>query len=765
VHSATLFNQSRMVLVSHSFPSRLVSLVCLWAACGLPGTAAYAQMGAEMLTKMGTEDVRKIVPHTKFAEDSPKLATDMPAPADGEKQPVVLEAERMAYDKENQIVVAVGDVEVVQGNYILRTDRLTYFQAENLVRAEGNVSMLQPSGDVYFAENAELTGDMKSGVVDTFRARLADNSVFAARSAVRVNPAITKMKKAVYSPCKLCKGRAPFWQMRAEDVKVDNIEEEITYDNATMELAGIPVLYTPYMSHPTPDAGPKNGFLIPEYSQSSSFGTMVRVPYYLRLAPDKELTLTPWYMTAEGPLLEGEYAQVTDKGNYTLEFSGTYPEERDDTEGSVIKGREFRGHIFAHGEENLSTYSRVGFDLQRSTDDTYLRRYGFGSQYSLTSRAYAEAAKGRNYALAESMMFQGLREQDDSSTTPRILPSIDSYYETEPLAGGARLKVAANMQNLARPEGSEYQRGSITPGVRLPYVTEGGHVFETEANVRGDVYSVSNQTLLSGEDFDGEKTRAIPQAALTWRYPLITRVNNSSLTVEPIVVGVAQPKGGNPDEIPNEDNRVVELTDTNIFSVNRMPGYDTVDSGSRVAYGFRGQMLLPGGETIDGLIGQSYNADETPFPNARVLGENISDYIGRVGFAVAPFTFSYRFAIDQGSLDLNRNEVWTGYSHGPLSLTMAYLAIEDSPYVSDSEEALGSANLQVADEWSLYASARRDLALDAMIAATGGVIYQNECFTLLTQLQRTYTRDRDIEPATEFSVRVGFKNLGEFGTQ
>lgn len=754
-----------MVLNSYLSVFRIAPAACLGAALALAAAAAHAQYGAETLTKMGTEDVRKIVPRTKFARDTPKLAAELPGAGRGEKQPVTLEAAKMAYDKENQIVVAVGDVEVVQGAYILRADRITYFQAENVVRAEGNVSMLQPSGDVYFAERAELTGDMKSGLVETFRVRLADDSVFAAQHAVRVNPAVTKMQKAVYSPCKLCRGESPFWQMRAQKVRVDNIEEEVTYDNATLELAGVPVLYTPYMSHPTPDAGPKDGFLIPEYSQSSSLGTMLRVPYYLRLAPDKELTLTPWYMSSEGPLLEGDYAQVTDHGHYSVLFSGTYPEERDDVEGAVISGREFRGHIFAKGEESLGTYSRVGFDLQRATDDTYLRRYGFGTQYSLTSRAYAEAAKGRNYALAESLMFQGLREDDDSSTTPRILPSVDGYYETKPLAGGARLKVAGNIQNLSRPEGSEYQRASITPGVRAPYVTEGGHVFETEANIRGDVYAIGNQTLADGRDFDGDKARSIPQAALTWRYPLITRIDNASLTVEPVVVGVAQPRGGNPDAIPNEDNRVVELTDTNLFSVNRMPGYDTVDSGSRVAYGFRGQMLLPGGQMIDGLIGQSYNADETPFPNARVLGENISDYIGRVGFRVAPFTVDYRFAVDQGGFDWNRNEIWTGYSQGPLALTLAYLSVEDSPYVSDSEEALGTASLQVAEEWSLYTSARRDLALDAMIAATGGVVYQNECFTLLTQLQRTYTRDRDIEPTTEFSVRVGLKNLGEFGTQ
>lgn len=698
-------------------------------------------------------------PSTTFAKTKPVM---MSAPEISPTEPVTMEADSMGYDQNRHIVVAEGNVEVVQGDYILRADQLTFYQDDNLVRAEGHVSVLQPGGDVYFADHVELTGDMKSGVVRSFKARLADDSVFAANQAVRVDPATTKMKRAVYSPCKICEGTDPFWQVKARKVKVDNIDETITYRDATLEFAGVPVLYTPYFSHPTPNADAKSGFLVPEYSQSSNLGTMVRVPYYWRVAPDKELTLTPWY-TSEGPLLQGLYEQLTDHGAYSLDFSGTYPDKLDN-DGNKVGGNEFRGYVFAKGQENLSPYSRVGFDVQRSTDDTYLRRYGFGSQYSLTSRAYGESAENRNYVLAETMLFQGLRITDDSSTTPRILPSVSGYYETQPLTNGTRFYTSGNIENLARPVGSEYKRATAATGVKLPYVTDGGHVFEAGVEMRGDIYSVDDVSVDGGAStFDGSKTRALPQASLSWRYPLITQVSDASLTVEPIAVAVAQPNGGNPEEIPNEDNRVVELTDTNIFSTNRMPGYDTVDSGSRVAYGMRSQILFSQGQSVEGLLGQSYSTSETPFPNSRILGEEFSDYIGRVGLNYAPFSIAYRFALDQDTFEATRNEIWTSYANSRLQLTAAYMTIKKSPYVSDSEELLSVAAVKLAPEWRVYGNARRDILNDAMVSAAGGVIYENECFSLLTQLQRTYTRDRDIEPSTEVSLRVGFKNFGEFG--
>jgi Organic solvent tolerance protein OstA len=71
------------------------------------------------------------------------------------------------------------------------------------------------------------------------------------------------------------------------------------------------------------------------------------------------------------------------------------------------------------------------------------------------------------------------------------------------------------------------------------------------------------------------------------------------------------------------------------------------------------------------------------------------------------------------------------------------------------------AGLTLTDKWALRAMARRDLNLDAMVFAGGGITYQNDCFTLDTAFSRTYVRDRDIEPDNTISVRVGLKNLTE----
>ncbi len=678
--------------------------------------------------------------------------------------PVVLEAREMGYDQKHGVVVALGDVEVVQGDYVLRAEQLTYYQKLGLVRAKGNVSLLQPTGDIMFAEEVELKDDLKAGLIQEFRARLSDNSRFAAKEAVRESPYRTKLSKAVYSPCKLCKGKAPFWQLRAGEVDIDEFNEKITYNDAWMEIAGVPVAYIPRMSHPTPDADAKSGFLAPEYSVNNQFGLTLKAPYYWRIAPNQQALITPWYTAEDGPLLQTEYEQLRDEGQHLVMFSAAYPERRSDT-GSQIGGNEFRGHLFARGSHAFDDNLSIGYDINRTSDDTYLRRYNFSNEAVLFSRAFAQHVDGRNFLSAQGLAIQGLRVFDDPDTTPLILPTLEGYYETAPNDFGLKYFTSANAQLLSREVGVDQRRLSTSVGANIPYVSDGGHVLNATATMRTDFYQSDDVTIAGNPQLQsGSETRLIPQLALEWRYPLIRRMASSSLTIEPLVLGVVQPNGNNPALIANEDSRVVELTDTNIFSVDRFPGLDAVDSGSRVSYGLRAQYLTAKNRMIEFLFGQSYNADDdTPFPNSNVQGEHLSDYIGRIAYQGTYSTLAYRFGLDKDRFSPNRNELGGTYQFGKFLLSGNYLTLKDNVFLGDSEQVFGSIGFPIYGGFSANFGATRDILSDQMLFQNATLTYENDCFNVSLLGLRTFVRDRDVEPVSQISLRVGFKNLGEFG--
>ncbi len=690
-------------------------------------------------------------------------ATKVALPRQSADAPVTLSADAMAMDEPNNIVIARGNVEVLQGESILTADQITYYANKDLVVAEGNVSMLQPTGDVYFADKAELKDGMKQAVIHDFKARFSDNSVLVAQKAVRVSSAVTTLKKAAYTPCNLCKNVAPFWEMDANSAIVDDVNERVTYRDAHMEMFGYPMFYTPYLSHPTPTAAGKSGFLTPSYNSTPYFGAVAKVPYYWRIGEDKDVVLTPWFTTTEGPLLHWNYHQLTNNGNYHVEGSITNPKARDN-EGNTTSGQELRGHIFAQGDEEIGEHTHLGFDIERASDDTYLRRYGFGGDQALFSRAYVEQAQGRNFALAQGVSIQGMRSADSQRTTPLVLPILQGYYETPADAYGIKYHVSGDAQMLAREEGADQRRISITPGASLPFVTENGQLLTATVNLRGDLYDANDVPINGGTSVDGTTARFLPQAALEWRYPLINTFKEASWLVEPVMLGVLQPNGGNSEKISNEDSKLIELTDTNLFSIDRMPGLDLYDSGSRVAYGMRSQYYAQNGVVFDGLLGQNYDFNsDTPYPNSTAPGQEFSDYIGRVASTYAPVTFSYRFALDKDNGTLNRSEIGFGFSKPWFSFDGSYRTIKNNNYLNDSREGIFSATLPLSDAWSIYGGARRDFEINQMVTANGGVIYKNECFNIMLDTLRSYTRDRDIEPTTIFTFRVGFKNLGEFG--
>ncbi len=675
---------------------------------------------------------------------------------------VTLSADEMGMDEKNGVVVARGNVEVMQGESILTAKQITYYQKINLVIAEGDVTMLQPSGDVYFAEKAELKDSMKRGVIHNFKVRLADGSVLGARDAVKVNSSVTQLSKAAYTPCNLCTDAAPFWQMNANSATVDDISERVTYHGAFMEMSGVPVFYTPYLSHPTPNARAKSGFFFPTYGTNVYFGSFVKTPYYWRISEDKDVVLTPWVTTSEGPLLQWDYRQLRNAGNYRIQGSLTDPKSPyTSVNGASVNT--LRGHIFAQGDEEVSEHSHVGFDIMRTSDDTYLRRYSFGDQQALFSRAYYEHANQRNFALAEGIAIQGLSSVNSQKTTPLVLPFLQGYYETPAYDNGLKFHVSGDAQSLTRDEGTDQSRLSITPGATVPFMTDDGQIFTATLNLRQDIYHADN-VARGSSTLSGTTTRTLPQAALEWRYPLINALADGAWIVEPIVLAVAQTNGGNPSKISNEDSQLIELSDSNLFSLNRMPGLDLYDSGSRVAYGVRTHYYDTSDVAYDAMLGQSYAFDsDTPYPNSTRAGEQFSDYIGRTAVTYMPWMVAYRFAVDKEDANLNRNDIEVAFSKPWLSLSTSYRTLKNNRYLPDSREGVVNATLPVTESWSVYGGARRDLELDQMVTANGGIIYKNECFNIVFDGARAYARDRDIAPTTEFTFRVAFKNLGEFG--
>ncbi len=691
--------------------------------------------------------------------------------------PALISADQVTFDEKLNIVTASGNVEISQGDRVVKADAVSYNMNTNVVSATGNVALLEPTGDVVFAEYIELTKDLSEGFIRDIRVLLSDRSRLAAAQGQRSGGNRTVLNKAIFSPCNLCKddpSKAPLWQLKANKVVHDQAEKEIRYYDARMEVFGIPVAYSPYLSHPDPTVKKKSGFLAPTFRNSDTLGVSAQVPYFWNIAPNQDLTFAPIITSEQGPVAAGEYRHLFTNGILDISGSATIA-DREDSNNEVEENR-FRGHIDAEGRFDIDETWRWGFDARRASDDTYQRVYDFGSDRTLTSRAFVEGFRGRNYAAVNSFAFQGLRESDKSDESPIILPLADYNFISEPLVADSVARLDANLLALTRPEGRDSRRASIIGGWDLPFTSPLGDSYKITAQVQADAYWVngvdpdSDAVNPDGSTFDGFTGRVFPQLAAEWRYPWIQTNESFSQVVEPIVQVIAGPNGSNPGEIPNEDSRDFEFDDTNLFSLNRFAGLDRVDSGSRVNYGFKWNLFQGSGSgSSEAFIGQSYALKENDeFSENSGLSDHFSDFVGRVRISpIEEIDLLYRFRVDDEDFEARRNELDLRVGPRLLNFGVNYLFLSDTNEVDefdDREELTVRVNSQLSEYWSAFASHRRDLEEKSSLETRIGLTYQDECFLIEGIVERTFFNDRDLEPEDTFAVRFVFKHLGEFST-
>ncbi len=677
--------------------------------------------------------------------------------------PILMTADELRFDDELGIATAKGNVEISQSDRVLLADMVTYNQRDDVVTASGNVILMEPTGEVLFAEFAELTDDMREGFLRGFSMLLKDNSRLAAVSAQRRGGVETRLNQAIYSACRNCIGfdGEPLWNIKASKVTHNRDRKEVVYRNARLELLGVPIAYTPFLSHPDPTVERKTGLLTPAFSLSDTLGTSLTTPFFWAISRDKDLTIEPTFFAANYPLVTGDYRQLFSNGKLQTKLSGIY----DISDDSRLKGRG-RGHIDAKARFDIDENWRWGTDVNLASDDTYLARFGFPGSNTLASRAFVERFGSRSYTVAEGIYFQGLRSGDRQEEIPLVLPKVDYNFVSAPGKYGAYTNFDANFQSLGRDEGTSSQRLSLSAGWHLPHISKNGIVTTIGGSVQADLYNVADVPVTSGDTETGLTGRIFPQLIADWRWPWIRRSKSSGMLIEPIAALILAPNGSNPERIPNEDSQAVEFDETNLFSPNRFPGKDRVEGGNRVVYGLRSGLYGDGGGNSTVFIGQSYQFRKTnTFASGSGLN-NQSDIVGRLTISPNKFLdLVYKTRLDTDNFTAKRTEVTANAGGRAIRGDVNYIFFDQTEEFPKREEIRAGLASDITDQWTVGFNATRDLTDNGSLRSWGASLrYNCDCLDFSLNFTRSFTQDRDVPPADSIFVRVVFKTLGEFGT-
>lgn len=713
---------------------------------------------------------------------------EAPAPAAPEEAVVAFSADQLIYEDSADTVIATGEVRMNREGYSLRADRVTWNRVTGEVRAEGDVRVVSPEGDIAYGDSVALEDTLRNGVIDNLLIVLEDGGRLAAIEARRTDGR-TILNRAAYTPCAVVSAdgcpKAPTWQVNAVQVLHDPVRGRIYYQGASLRLFGATVLALPGLSHPDGGSGGGSGLLVPELRFSRRNGVEFSIPYYLKLAPNRDLTLTPHLYSDVLPALEGEYRQLTSKGAFRvggfvthgsrleLDRFGLPDFDRD-------RGRGIRAYFEGNGRFQLDPRWSITGSGRYVTDRTFLRRYDISRDDRLRSVVMGERITADSYVSIAGWAFQGLRLTDIAGQQPFALPAIDARWRPESKLWGGQVELQANSLAILRDEGQDSQRAFASARWDRRSITALGQELVLTGYARGDLYHASDTALTITPIYRGEEGwngRFIGALAADLRWPFIGEFLSGAQRFTPRVQLVASPPTENLD-IPNEDARAVDLEDSNLFALNRFPGYDRWEDGVRITYGADWGLVLPG-TTIQTSIGQSYrlNRRESILPRGTGLSGRFSDYVGRTSLKLGRrVSLIHRFRLDKDSLDISRNEVDAVLGGRQTYLTFGYLRLDRDidllvEDLRDREEVRLGARAKFARFWSLFGSVVVDLTNreeDPLSLADGfdpvrhrlGILYNDECIELGVTWRRDYETSGDVRRGNTFLFRVALRNLG-----
>jgi LPS-assembly protein len=780
-------------LISGSTPGMVASGPCV--ATGAL-TVAMTLLIVVGLAVVPTDAVAQKVQSSFPKTSAPKFT----APTKLDKnQPLLLNGDTLTYDTSGNRVVAKGNVELYYNNYSIIADQVVYDQAGGTLTAAGNVTIRDPNGQITRADQIDLTDDFKEGFIKALNVVLTDDTRIAGESAIRRGGNVTEFRNGKYTPCKSNPGMPPLWCISAARIIHDQSAATITYQDATFDFLGLPVVYLPFFEHPDPSVKRRSGFLIPSVGQSSTLGTTVETPYYFALSPQYDFLFNPEYLSKQGVLWKGTWRQRLANGEYDIKLAGI-DQDASNLPSSVINRSAYdgwRGSLETKGVFSISSWWKFGWDITVESDD-YFRRFYKLDNVLLTDRVnqiYMEGQSDRNYFGIRFYQFGGLLLSDNSNSESRVHPLVDyDYTFADPVLGG-ELSWKTNVLSLTRDGAINNQRSEnynhaktelnwrrrLTDSIGISYTPSG--------NLRADAYYLDNAVnpVTGNAIQDQTVTRGLATAGLTVEYPWVASGLGGTHTLAPIGQVLTSQESVSQRALPNEDARSLVFDDTNLFEIQKFSGTDRVETGTRVNTGVQYTFQSNSGGYARLLAGQHFqlsgdNAYRNPgqvtdivngVPTSRYvfspssgLAKDRSDYV--VGAYLAPnsvFRFLSQSRFDEADLSLRREDLFGSFTYGPLSATAVYTYAAADPLLGiekSQSDITGVLGLKLTDRWSVIGTMRYDIDARSILTDSLSLKYADDCFVLTTTYQETFLNNAALGLTNDRSVmfRLELKNLG-----
>ncbi len=649
---------------------------------------------------------------------------------------IYISANEIMFDKKNEIINANGNVLIKNNKSEILSDSANYFKKENTFVAKDNIKIIDEYNNTYYTDTLKSNIDFSEVNGGNIKIRLKDNARIVGSNFIRINN-INAISNGQYTPCNennyLIKN-CPGWKLKAKSVFHDQKSKTIHYDHSVLYLLNIPVLYTPYFSHPDPSVKKKTGFLAPTIRSDDRLGQSISIPYFYNINTNKDFTFTPTIQSAANNYLTSEFRLLNKNGNFNIK---TNINDNKDNFGS-------KHYLFADAELN-SQINKFQLSIQTSNDDTYMKKNQLNKLDILTSGVTISDTYKGNIFLFEAKSYKHLTATGNNQWE-YLYPKL-TYNISNLSLPALNTDVTINNEILRQQSLSKEMTTSISSQINFDnqYIDKNiGLIYENFFDTRLIYHSVSHEA----ENNDIHQIRLFSQFGSKISYPLKRSKNNISQILKPIVMPILAPYNNYTD--------IIDINNSNIFARNRSSTLAEWESGPRINYG--AEWFLDYKDIFDSsiMVGQSLKFNK----NKSETSEEISDLMSSIFLNLNKNIYTNaEFVIDRKKYNINKSNLSSSFDFEDLKIKIEYDYVSNS--FQDSSEQFGFASkIKINKDINFIFSGKRDLELKENIGYETGISYENDCLAINFKYYRDLTKFKDIEDTRGLSLLITLKPFG-----
>jgi LPS-assembly protein len=694
-------------------------------------------------------------------------------------------ADKIIYNKINQLLKTFGNSKFSDvKNRTLIADNFEYDLEKKIISAENKVKFLDNYKNVYYFSRLKaddkfieiigynLNSDLNK---EKFQSKDKFNEFVEPKLSgkeVSIKDNITIIKDGKFTSCKSTneKEDCPYWNLNANLVTHDKENKKISYKHATLDLNNVPILYTPYFSHPDPSVKREAGFLAPSFgSLSEDIGSIVKIPYFYPISQSADFTISPVYYFKQNPLLLGEYREKYKNGDLSIE--GGFTQGYKTITSTQTDGA--RSHLYGNLNLNFADkvldQSEFNAKIQRINNPTYLRVNKINStndgfkrnlvkenETKLTNEIYLNSF-GKNESLNfKSATYQNIAITKTSDQYEYLLPEI--IYSKYNLMNNNNLNFTSNFKSL----NTSTNQNKTTFINNLDYSTEEsyntnlgiGYKFLTKINNINyySDYRTPNENLNS---------QINPVVGLDASLPFAKLSKESEQYLIPRML-----TRYSPGKMTNAKSNDTSLSTDNLFSINRMNSDEFIEKDLSFNIGldwiWKEKIISKNKPAEAGIsIGQVIKFNEDPdMPTRSSLQNKNSDLVSKLNY-LSPGNFDVAL---KSTLDNSFNHVYyndlnlkTFFKQGEINFNF----YEKNSHVGNERYAKANLTSYLTDNTTLTFSTDRNLKTDLTNSHKLRIENENECIRYGFYFEKNYSSDKDLKPATSVFFGVTLLPFGD----